>query len=106
MTGDEKSALLPNLLGNQVTSQIFKKMRDNDVKRLVSVMGQVAKVPIPVCKQVLEDFYAEIAEENLLIFGHATGKDFVLATLGEDRAKTVLGQLSVLDGARTLEALE
>ena len=30
----------------------------------------------------------------------------MLQTLGEDRAKTVLGQLSVVEGSRTLEALE
>ncbi len=106
MTGMEKSALLLNLLGNQVTAQIFKKMRDNDVKRLVTAMGQVQKVPIPIAKKVLEEFYKEISEEDTLIFGHAAGKDFVLATLGEERAKTVMGQLSMLDGSRTLEALE
>ena len=57
-------------------------------------------------KETLEAFYKEIAEEDTLIFGHAAGRDFVLATLGEERAKTVLGQLSVLEGSRTLEALE
>src|SRR3954470_24975537 len=106
MNGIEKSALLLNVLGNQVTAQIFKKMKDNDVKRLVSTMGQITKVPIPIVKQVLEAFYTEIAEEDTLIFGHATGRDFVLQTLGEERAKTVLGQLSVVEGSRTLEALE
>src|SRR6476620_3312567 len=93
LNGIERSALLLNVLGNQVTSQIFKKMKDNDVKRLVNAMGQVTKVPIPVVKQVLEAFYSEIAEEEELIFGHAQGRDFVLNTLGEERAKTVLGQL-------------
>ncbi len=106
MTGLEKSALLLNILGNQVTAQVFKKMKDNDVKRLVSAMGQVSKVPVSSVKEVLESFYSEIAEEEQIIFGHAQGRDFVLATLGEDRAKTVLGQLSVLEGSRTLEALE
>jgi flagellar motor switch protein FliG len=106
MTGLEKCALLLNVLGNSVTSQIFKKMKDNDVKRLVSAMGSVSKVPISVVKEVLEDFYTEIAEEDTLIFGHAQGRDFVLQTLGEERAKTVLGQLSVIEGSRTLEALE
>ncbi len=106
LTGLEKSALLLNVLGNQVTAQVFRKMKDNDVKRLVGSMAQISKVPIPVVKQVLEEFYTEIAEEESLIFGHAQGRDFVLATLGEDRAKTVLGQLSVLEGSRTLEALE
>ncbi len=106
MTGIERSALLLNVLGNQVTSQIFKKMKDNDVKRLVSAMGSISKVPIIVVKETLESFYREIAEEETLIFGHASGRDFVLSTLGEERAKTVLGQLSVVEGSRTLEALE
>jgi len=106
MNGLEKAALLLNVLGNQVTSQVFKKMKDNDVKRLVSAMGSISKVPIPVVKRVLEDFYTEIAEEDTLIFGQAAGREFVLQTLGEERAKTVLGQLSVVEGSRTLEALE
>jgi flagellar motor switch protein FliG len=106
MNGVEKAAVLLNVLGNQVTSQIFKKMKDNDVKRLVNAMGQVTKVPITVVRDVLEEFYSEISEESSLIFGHATGRDFVLQTLGEERAKTVLGQLSVVEGSRTLEALE
>jgi len=106
MSGVEKAAVLLNVLGNQVTSQIFKKMKDNDVKRLVNVMGQVTKVPISVVRDVLEEFYSEISEENNIIFGHAMGRDFVLQTLGEERAKTVLGQLSVVEGSRTLEALE
>ncbi|MBL7716730.1 MAG: flagellar motor switch protein FliG [Bdellovibrionales bacterium] len=106
MSGMERTALLLNVLGNQVTAQIFSRLKDNDVKRLVAAMGQVTKVPIPTVKAVLNAFYAEISEEEKLIFGHATGRDFVLATLGEERAKTVLGQLSVFEGGRTLEALE
>ena len=106
MSGMEKAAVLLNVLGNQVTSQIFKHMKDNDVKLLVTAMGQVTKVPIPIVKSVLEEFYTEVAEEDTLIFGHALGRNFVLETLGEERAKTVLGQLSVLEGSRTLEALE
>jgi len=106
MNGLERSAVLLNALGNQVTSQVFRNMKDNDVKRLVNAMSLVAKVPIPVVKDILEDFYTEISEEDTLIFGHAQGRDFILETLGEERAKTVLGQLSVFEGSRTLEALE
>lgn len=106
LSGMEKSAILLNVLGNRVTAEIFKHLRDNDVKRLVTVMGQINKVPIPIVKQVLDDFYVEISEEEQLIFGHAAGKEFILETLGEDRAKTVLGQLAVVDGSRSLEALE
>ncbi len=106
MTGIEKAAILLNVLGNRVTSQVFKGLKDNDVKRLVSYMGMVEKVSIPIVKQVLEAFYSELSEEETLLFGHAAGRDFILETLGEERAKTVLGQLSVIEGSRTLEALE
>ena len=106
LNGLEKSAVLLNVLGNQVTAKVFKSLRDNDVKRLVNTMGQVTKVPITIVKQVLEEFYSEISEEETLIFGHAAGREFILETLGEERAKTVLGQLSVVEGSRTLEALE
>ena len=106
LNGIEKSAILLNMLGNRVTAEIFKHLRDNDVKRLVTVMGSVNKVPIHIVKQVLDDFYVEISEEEQLIFGHAAGKDFILETLGEERAKTVLGQLAVIEGSRSLEALE
>jgi flagellar motor switch protein FliG len=106
LTGVQKAAVLLNVLGNQVTAQIFRNMKDNDVKRLVASMGHVNRVPISVVKDVLEDFYTELAEEEELIFGHAQGRDFVLETLGEERAKTVLGQLAVIEGSRTLEALE
>lgn len=106
MSGLEKTALLLNILGTQVTAQIFKKMKDNDIKRIVSAMGQVQKAPIPVVRQVLEEFYGQIAEEEELIFGQGAGREFILATLGEERARTVLGQLSVLEGSQKLEALE
>lgn len=106
LSGVERTAVLLSILGNQVTAKVFKHMKDNDVKRVVTMMQQVTKVPIPIVRKVLEDFYAEISEEEVLIFGSSQGKDFILETLGEDRAKTVMGQLSVLDGSRTLEALE
>lgn len=106
MTGLEKTALLLSILGTQVTAQIFKKMKDNDIKRIVNAMSNVQKSPIATVRQVLEDFYAQISEEEELIFGNTSGRDFILATLGEERARTVLGQLSVIEGSRTLEALE
>ncbi len=106
LSGLEKSAILLNALGNNATSQIFKCMKDNDVKKLVNSMGQVSRVPVNLVKKILADFHTEIAEEDAFIFGDAHGRDFILSTLGEERAKTVLGQLSVSDGSRTLEALE
>jgi len=106
LSGLQKSSLLLNMLGNECSAKIFKSLRDNDIKRLINSMAEIDKAPIATVKKILEDFYYEISEEEHLIFGKAKGKDFILNTLGEERAKTLLGNIHLQDGGKTLEALE
>ena len=106
MSGLDKSAVLLNILGVQATQKIFSHMKDNDIKRLINQMGSIEKVPVTVVKRVLEDFLKEVSEENALIFGKAKGKNFIIDTLGEDRAKQILGNVGLHDLGKSLEALE
>ena len=106
LSGVQKAALLMNVLGPQCSKRIFGQMKDNDIKRLLGVMGAVDKAPVTLVKRVLEDFFFELSEEESLIFGTAKGKSFILETLGEERAKNILGNVGIQDGAKTLEALE
>lgn len=106
LSGLHKAALLMNVLGPQCAKKIFGQLKDNDIKRLLGTMSSVDKAPVTMVKRVLEDFFFEISEEESLIFGTAKGKSFILETLGEDRAKNILGNVGLQDGAKTLEALE
>ena len=106
MSGVDRSALLLSALGNKCIGMIFKHLKDNDIKRLLNALSSVEKAPIGAVKQILEDFYYEISEEEALIFGTSRGKDFILDTLGENRAAQILGNINLQDGTRTLEALE
>lgn len=106
LTGLQKAALLMNVLGNQCAKKIFGQLKDNDIKRLLGTMSTVDKAPVTMVKRVLEDFFFELSEEESLIFGNAKGKHFILETLGEERAKNILGNVGLQDGAKTLEALE
>jgi len=106
LSGLQRAALLMNVLGPACTKKIFGHLKDNDIKRLLGQMSSVDKAPVTMVKQVLESFLFELAEEESLIFGTAKGKRFILDTLGEDRAKTILGNVGMQDGAKTLEALE
>lgn len=106
MSGLDKSAVLLNILGTQATQKVFSHMKDNDIKRLIGSMGSIEKVPIAVVKRVLEDFLKEVSEEDALIFGKAKGKNFIIETLGEERAKQILGNIGLQDVGKTLEALE
>jgi flagellar motor switch protein FliG len=57
-------------------------------------------------KKVLEEFYSAINEDSDLLFSENKGRDFILGTLGEDRAKQLLGQIVDVGTNNTLESLE
>lgn len=106
LTGQEKAAILLSSLGPTTTKLIFKHMKDNDVKRMINNMSSIAKAPIWMVKRVLEEFYSSINEDNELLFSENKGRDFIVGTLGEDRAKQLLGQIVDIGNNNSLESLE
>jgi flagellar motor switch protein FliG len=106
LSGQEKAAILLSALGPTTTKLIFKHMKDNDVKRMINTMSAISKSPIWMVKKVLEEFYSSINEDNELLFSENKGREFILGTLGEDRAKQLLGQIVDVGSSNTLESLE
>lgn len=106
LSGLDKSAILISSLGPSTAKVIFKHMKDNDIKRLINQMSNVNKSPIWMVKRVLEEFYSMINEDFDLLFSENKGRDFILSTLGEDRAKQLLGTVVEVGSSNTLESLE
>ncbi len=106
LSGQEKAAILLSSLGPTTTKLIFKHMKDNDVKRMINSMSTITKSPIWMVKRVLEEFYSSLNEDSELLFSENKGREFILGTLGEDRAKQLLGQIVDVGSNNTLESLE
>lgn len=106
LTGQDRAGLLLSSLGMNITQLIFSNMKDNDVKRMINAMSNVKRAPIWMVKRVLEDFYKQLNEEDDLLFAENRGKDFIINTLGEERAKQLLGQIVEVGQNNTLESLE
>lgn len=106
LSGQEKAAILLSALGPTTTKLIFKHMKDNDVKRMINSMSSISKSPIWMVKKVLEEFYSAINEDAELLFSENKGREFILGTLGEDRAKQLLGQIVDVGNNNSLESLE
>ncbi len=106
LSGQEKAAILLSALGPTTTKIIFKHMKDNDVKRMINSMSSITKSPIWMVRRVLDEFYSAINEDADLLFSENKGREFILGTLGEDRAKQLLGQIVDVGNANTLESLE
>ena len=106
LSGQEKAAILLSALGPTTTKLIFKHMKDNDVKRMINAMSTISKSPIWMVKRVLEEFYSSLNEDAELLFSENKGREFILGTLGEDRAKQLLGQIVDVGSNNSLESLE
>jgi len=106
LSGIDKASILMSALGPTAAKKIFKHMKDNDVKRLISQMSLVNKSPIWMVKRVLEEFYAAINEDSDFLFSENKGRDFILDALGEDRAKQLLGNTVDIGNSQKLESLE
>jgi flagellar motor switch protein FliG len=106
LSGQDRAALLLSLLGVNTTQLIFSHLRDNDVKRLINAMSNVKKAPIWMVKRVLNDFYSQLNEDASLLFSENRGRDFIINSLGEERAKQLLGQIVDVGSSHTLESVE
>lgn len=106
LSGQERAAILLSSLGPTATKLIFKHMKDNDVKRMINSMSSITKSPIWMVKRVLEEFYSALNEDAELLFSENKGREFILSTLGEERAKQLLGQVVDVGNINTLESLE
>lgn len=108
LKGFEKAAILMNYLGPIATKKLLKHMDDSDIRKLLTIMGKYRIVPISVTKKVLEEYYELVSESEDYIFSDApTSKEAVIDALGEERARGVLGHLTVAAASRpTLESLE
>ena len=107
LKGFEKAAILINYLGVAASTKLFAHLTDNDVRKLVQVMGRLRIVPVSLTKKVLEEFYEMVSEAEDYIFSDSvTSKDSIIEAVGEERARGILGHLSNSQNHRTLESLE
>lgn len=107
LKGFDKAAILINYLGPAACNQLFKHLDDGDIRKLIGIMNRFRVVPVAVTKKVLEEFYEMVSETEDYIFADEIAtKENIMSAVGEERARTILGHLSVGAGHRSLEALE
>ncbi len=108
LKGFDKAAILVNYLGKDAVKVLFKHMDDSDIRKLLNQMSKYRVVPVHITKRVLEEYYEMISESEDYIFSEGiTGKDAIVDAIGEERARGILGGISIINaGQRTLESLE
>lgn len=108
LRGVDKAAILINYLGTDAVKILFKRMEDQEIRKILHLMSKFKVVPVTITKRVLEEFYELISESEDFIFSEQTSsKDNIIAALGEERARGIMGGLNLSSSSsRQLESLE
>jgi flagellar motor switch protein FliG len=92
LTGIEKIAILLNVLGKDKSAELLKQMKDADVRRLLKVMSNMKKAPIPLINSVLKEYLFKLSETEEIIFDENLSEpELISQLLGADRAKQIFG---------------
>jgi len=95
LSGRQKAAILLITLGPEVSAEIFKHLRDDEIEQLTLEIANVRKVDSNDRDFILQEFHQIcMAQEFISQGGIAYAKEILDKALGEDKAKEVLTRLT------------
>lgn len=95
LTGRQKAAILLITLGPEVSAQIFKHLRDEEIEQLTLEIANVRKVDSEARESILSEFHQIcLAQEYISQGGISYAKEILEKALGESKAMEVITRLT------------
>ncbi|MCA0754033.1 flagellar motor switch protein FliG [Paenibacillus sp. N4] len=95
LTGRQKAAILLITLGPDVSSQIFRHLREEEIEQLTLEIANVRKVDSLDREMILSEFHQIcMAQEYITQGGITYAKDILEKALGEQKALEVINRLT------------
>ncbi|MCC6178102.1 MAG: flagellar motor switch protein FliG [Chloroflexi bacterium] len=94
MKGKEKAAVLLIALGPEVSANVLKQMRENEIEALTMQIFTTEQVADDTRKQVMSDCYEmALANGYLSTGGAAYAEEMLAKALGHEKASEIMGRL-------------
>lgn len=90
ISGYEKTAILLFALGEEVTSTVFSKLSETEIRKIGNVMAGINHVPLDLKDAVLEEFSENARQVGLLPGGDEFMKNVLYNSMGEEKGKEIL----------------
>jgi flagellar motor switch protein FliG len=95
LSGRQKAAILLITLGPEVSAQIFKHLREEEIEQLTLEIANVRKVDSMDRETILAEFHQIcMAQEYITQGGITYAKDILEKALGEQKALEVINRLT------------
>jgi len=95
LTGRQKAAILLITLGPEVSAQVFKNLRDDEIEQLTLEIANVRKVDSAEKETILSEFHQIcLAQEYISQGGITYAKEILERALGSQKASDILHRLT------------
>ena len=104
LSGVQKAAILLIALGPEMSSKIFKHLKEEEIEQLTLEIANTRSVAPQVKNDILDEFYEVcLAQQYIAEGGIGYAKDLLDKALGEERAQEVIGRLTASLQVRPFE---
>jgi flagellar motor switch protein FliG len=94
ITGPQKAAIFLLMMGEDYTSEVFRKLEPDEITKLVAHMSETKAVPQEILLRIMEEFLHSVESEGqLMVEGESFLKNVVDGSLGKERARAVYKEL-------------
>jgi flagellar motor switch protein FliG len=94
LTGPQKAATFLLIMGQEYTTQVFKNLAEEEIRKLVSHMSEIKYIPPEVTRQVMEEFVRSLESNNpLMVEGSTFLKTIMKGSLAKDKANAISKEL-------------
>jgi flagellar motor switch protein FliG len=92
--GPRKAAILALFLGDEIASQVFKYLREDEIERIAKEVAALGPVPPDSGETVLEEFHhMSLAASYVARGGVDFAEQLLVKSLGEDTARKVIDRV-------------
>ncbi|MDA5107383.1 MULTISPECIES: flagellar motor switch protein FliG [Brevibacillus] len=95
LTGRQKAAILLISLGPEISAQVFKHLREDEIEQLTLEIANVRKVDSDEKDKILAEFHQiAVAKEVIAQGGITYAKEILQKALGESKAMDIINRLT------------
>jgi flagellar motor switch protein FliG len=95
LTGKQKAAILLITMGPEVSAQVFKHLREDEIEELTLEIANVRRVETGSKEEVVEEFHQiAIAQEYISQGGISYAKEVLERALGQQKAMDIINRLT------------
>ncbi|WP_048602845.1 flagellar motor switch protein FliG [Rubeoparvulum massiliense] len=95
LSSKQKAAILLITLGPEVSAQVFKHLREDEIEQLTLEIASVRKVETDEKESVLNEFYQICVAQDFIAQGGITyAKEILEKALGREKASSILNRLT------------